>query len=141
MRHGFAVGVGVSVNQCHDVAAKSELLIAECLVGISRLPEMPDASLQFLDNPAVNTAAPVVPQVEDQSLALEYWIKLAGPARNISGAHGLQMHIFDAVVAGAIDDAAALALPREVAQLTITTRINRRNDHIARFPAGILNRQ
>src|SRR5258708_38549238 len=66
----------------------------------ARLPIHPRFSQQLAQNPAIDVAAPVMTDVDDETLTVEDGIVFFFPLIDIVGAHGSQMHVPNLARAG-----------------------------------------
>src|SRR5438477_13148142 len=97
----------------------------------ARLPVEPRLPHQPLEEPAVDVAAVVVPNVDDQSIAVEGRIEVARPLSDVVSAHGAEVHVADVAVL-LPDGEAARVLPLRVAKTLLALLRDGRDHDLAR---------
>ena len=115
-----------------DVAAESTLHVPLRLAD-TRLPVEPGLAKQFAEKPGVDVAAFVVADVDDETLAIEDGVVLAGPLIDVVRAHGAQMDVADVAGGGGLDFEPAGVLPLGVAQVVFVFRTDGSCEELAGF--------
>ena len=86
-------------------------------VADARLPEEPGLAQQLFEDPAVDVAAAIVADVDDQALAREDRVELALPLGDVAAAHRPQVDVADLALAGFLHGLTACELPFVVAEI------------------------
>ena len=103
----------------------------------ARLPVEPRLAHQPLEDPAVDVATVVVPNVDDEPLAVERGIEVAGPLRDVTAPHRPQMDVTDVAIALLLDGEAPRVLPFRVAEIRLALLADRCDNY---FPLGPVSR-
>ena len=133
---GFAVAVGLLVDEDGQRAAEGVLHVGvgRAAGGVAGLPPHPGAAQQAVEHPGIDVAAVVEAHVHDQSFAVELRVEVAGKVGDVLGAHGAQVQVADAALAGAVHRFHAAGAPVLVAQCRFAAGFHRRH-HAFHAPA------
>ena len=129
VREGLPVGRRLLVDEHHHVAPEGVLHVPTGLAGAS-LPVHPGLTHQLLENEAVDVAAAVVPDIDNQALTVEDGIEVAVPLVDVVAAHRAEVDVPDLALAGGLDLHSACVLPVRVAEVQLVPL--RDDDHVAR---------
>src|SRR5947208_12802231 len=105
----------------------------------ARLPVEPRLPHQPLEEPAVDVAAVVVPNVDDEPFAVERRIEIPRPLGDVVPAHRPQMHVPDVVVSLLLDREPPRVLPFCITKVPLALLRDRRYDDLARRPSSRLH--
>ena len=86
----------------------------------ARLPVEPGLSQQLFEDPAVDIAAVVVADVDDQSFAIEDRIELTLPLRHVVAPHRAQVHVSDLASSCLFDGEPSGVLPFVVSHVDVS---------------------
>ena len=113
--HRLAVGGGGLVDEDDEMAAESGLHVG-IDVAEARGPPHPRLPHEAGHDPAIDVAAAVVAEVENQGGAVGHRVEITGPLGVVRRAHRAEMDVADLVAARRVDAVTTLLLPIGVAQ-------------------------
>ncbi len=114
--HRLAVGGGGLVDEDDEMAAESGLHVG-IDVAEAGSPPHPRLPHEAGHDPAVDVAAAVVAEVQNQGGAVGHRVEITGPLGVVRRAHRAKMDIADLIAACCVDAATTLLLPIGVAGL------------------------
>src|SRR4029078_10438452 len=102
----------------------------------SRLPVEPGLPQELFENPAIDVAAVIVANVDDQAVTVEDRVELTLPLRHVARLHRAQMDVAKFALSRLLDRQPPRVLPFVVSDRSLTGEADRCDDHVARGPTA-----